>query len=61
MATQLENLSILLSNEDCSASKGSLAEIQLPTNEDAIKVLSVEPKDKVHQVYQANELCEHME
>ena len=57
MATQLENLSILLSNEDCSASKGSLAEILLPTNEDAIKVLSVEPKDKVHQVYQANELC----
>lgn len=36
MATQLENLSILLADEDNSARKSSIAEISLPSNDDAL-------------------------
>ena len=60
MATQLVNLSILLSNDDSSASRSSVAEVSLPTNDDALKVLSDDPKDREHQVYEANKMCINM-
>ena len=53
----LENLYILLANEDNSASRSSVAEISLPTNEDALKVLSNNLKDAEHPVYEVNQLC----
>ena len=57
MPTQLENLSILLSNVDNNASISSVAEVSLPTNDDALKVLSENIKDREHDVYEANMLC----
>ena len=57
MSTQLENLSVLLSNEDNSASQSSIAEMILPTNDDALKVLSDDPKEREHQIYQPNKMC----
>ena len=42
----LENLLILLTDEDKSASRSSVAEIVLPTNEDALKIVqSDDPKN----------------
>ena len=57
LSTQLENLSIVLMDEDNSASRSSVAEIQLPTNDEAVKVLSNDPNEKEHQVYEAYKLC----
>ena len=39
-----------------SAIRSSVAEILLPTNKDALKVLSNDPKEKEHQVYEVNKL-----
>ena len=59
--TMLENLIILLANEDNSASRISVAEVALPTNEDVLtKVLLFAHsnlKDIDHPVYEVNELC----
>ena len=57
--TMLENLCILLSNEDNSASRSSIAEVSLPTNEDALKVVlsNCNLNDIVHPVFEINELC----
>ena len=57
-ATMLENVFILLTNEHNSASRSSVAEISLPTNEDALKILSDDPKNPAdHPVFEVNELC----
>ena len=54
----VENLLILLSNEDGSSSKSSLAEITLPTNEDAFRVIQSDGTITVqHPVFDANEPC----
>ena len=55
----LENLAILLSDEDNNSSKSSIAEICLPTIDDALKVvLSKCHISKVdHPIFEINELC----
>ena len=57
MSTMLENLSILLMNVDNNARSSSVAEILLPTNEDALNVLSNDPQEKEPHVYEINKLC----
>ena len=54
---QLENLCVLLSNEDSSASRSSLAEVDLPSNDDALRSLSSDVKDQNHPVYDPNARC----
>ena len=57
-ATMLKNLYILLVDEDNSASRSSVAEISLPTIEDALRViLSANPRKVTHSVYEVNEAC----
>ena len=54
----LENLFILLTNQDNSVSRSSVGEISLPTNEDALKILSDDPKNAAHHlVFEVNEIC----
>ena len=59
LATMLENLSILLADDNKSASKSSTAAIALPTNEDALKRLTTTAYHDVieYDVYAVNEPC----
>ena len=60
LTTVLENLSILLADNDKSASKSSTAALTLPTNEDALKHLaatSTGNKKVQHEIFAVNEPC----
>lgn len=57
MATQLENLTILLSDDDNIASQSSVDEISLPSNDDALRVLSKDSLRLTNNIFEKNKMC----
>ena len=57
MATQLENLLILLSSEENVVGQSSLAEVALPTNEDALRAIFENPNNNEHDIFEVNKMC----
>ena len=55
-----ENLLIMLPNEDGSGSRSSIAEISLPTKEDALRIVKASTTGNIvkHPPFEVNEPCD---